>query len=540
MKAQTNRESGFALLLLFAMAGAVAVLLYKEMPRLMFESQRIKEQELVYRGEQYARAIQLFVRKNKKYPQTIDELEKGSGIRFLRRKYKDPMTGKDEWRLVHIDNAGFYTDSLVHKPAAKEEEKKSQNTFITEGASFGSTGPAPGQEQAQGPAFRGASDRPAAGPGQFEGPPGGVPGQEPADQQEQLQQQEQAEQQEEITEDTIQENEVQFEESQQEQQQEQEQEQEQEQVQDPGQQPYPDPNQQQLPGQPQYPGQPQLPMGAAPYVPGQIRTVQPGQQVPYGYPQPGQPGFSPYQRFPGQPGAYPQPVQPGGYPQPGQQPGPYPQPGQPGAYPQPGYPPQQYPPQANPYQQLGLAPYVAPGMQRPGTPPGQPYLPPGMGGVPVQPGSQYPPNQPQGMGNPPGVGAAGATNPAQKKIMEALTSPRPGGLPGQAAAGGTGGIPGGIAGVASKLETKGIMVYNERSKYNEWEFLYDMKKEQEKAAGAAGAVAQEPGEPGQTGPLSSGQQRSPQTSSFGGGFGSTGGTGFGAQPQAPPPPPRTR
>ena len=53
----------------------------------------------------------------KKYPQTLDDLEGAQNIRFLRRRYTDPMTGSDEWRLVHVDASGQYTDSKVHKKA---------------------------------------------------------------------------------------------------------------------------------------------------------------------------------------------------------------------------------------------------------------------------------------------------------------------------------------------------------------------------------------------------------------------------------------
>ena len=36
------------------------------------------------------------------YPQNLDDLETTRNIRFLRRRYKDPMTGKDAWRLIHV------------------------------------------------------------------------------------------------------------------------------------------------------------------------------------------------------------------------------------------------------------------------------------------------------------------------------------------------------------------------------------------------------------------------------------------------------
>jgi hypothetical protein len=102
-------------LLVFAMAASIAILIYLEIPRVAFERQRDKEALLIDRGEQYARAIELYARKMNKYPQTLDDLEHAQTVRFLRRRYKDPMTGKDEWRLIHMGNNGQYLDSKVHK-----------------------------------------------------------------------------------------------------------------------------------------------------------------------------------------------------------------------------------------------------------------------------------------------------------------------------------------------------------------------------------------------------------------------------------------
>src|SRR5258708_431122 len=126
-----KQESGFALLLVFALAAALAISLYIQLPRAAFEAQRNKEQLLIERGEQYKRAVQLFYTKNKKYPQTMDELEKTGDIRYLRKRYTDPMTGKDEWRLIHT-NGMILTDSIIKKAADKKENV---NTFVTEGQS---------------------------------------------------------------------------------------------------------------------------------------------------------------------------------------------------------------------------------------------------------------------------------------------------------------------------------------------------------------------------------------------------------------------
>jgi len=116
-----RQESGFAMLLVFAMAAALAWVLYMELPRLAFEAQRNKEELLVERGEQYIRGVEMFVRKNKKLPQTIEELEQTNGTRFLRRRYVDPLTGKDDWRVINADASGRMTNSLVQKQAKPGE-----------------------------------------------------------------------------------------------------------------------------------------------------------------------------------------------------------------------------------------------------------------------------------------------------------------------------------------------------------------------------------------------------------------------------------
>src|SRR5947209_4190191 len=115
-----KRESGFALLLIFLMAAVLAISLYMEIPRVAFDAQRQKEQLLIERGEQYKRAIQVFVRKNNRWPGKIEDLESTNNQRFLRRRYVDPMTGKDEWRMIHIQN-GVLTDSVTTK---KKDQQK--------------------------------------------------------------------------------------------------------------------------------------------------------------------------------------------------------------------------------------------------------------------------------------------------------------------------------------------------------------------------------------------------------------------------------
>ena len=66
--------------------------------------QRDKEEELVFRGQQYARAIGLFQRKFANTPPpSIDLLVEQ---RFLRKKYKDPIT-KDDFQPIYANQAAL-------------------------------------------------------------------------------------------------------------------------------------------------------------------------------------------------------------------------------------------------------------------------------------------------------------------------------------------------------------------------------------------------------------------------------------------------
>jgi hypothetical protein len=142
-KAKTGEE-GFVLLLIFAMAAAVALMLYIELPRVSFEAQRSREQLLIERGEQYKRAIQLYFRKFKTYPASIEQLENTNNVRFLRRRYADPLTGKNEWRLIHIGPGGVFTDSLTHKPKKDQKKEETITSQLMEAPAIGSA-PSDGQ-----------------------------------------------------------------------------------------------------------------------------------------------------------------------------------------------------------------------------------------------------------------------------------------------------------------------------------------------------------------------------------------------------------
>jgi len=144
----------------------------------------------------------------------------------------------------------------------------------------------------------------------------------------------------------------------------------------------------------------------------------------------------------------------------------------------------------------------------------------------VQAGSAGTSSQPGGQPTR-GTGPGGVTTLS--------TSPQPsGGSNGPGAPGGPGGgsTGGGITGVTSKSKDKSIRLYNGRSHYNEWQFVY-VQQTQAPGAGAAGAGAPGPGGRGQQGPNTPGGP-------FGGrgsGGPGPGGRGFGPGGQPPNQPP---
>jgi hypothetical protein len=132
---RTNSERGSALLIVFLFAAFVAIMLYREMPVFAFEAQRQKEQMLIDRGAQYKRGVKLFYKKFGMYPASLDQLENTNRLRFLRHRYKDPFTGKDDWRLLHMGPGGMLVDSKVN-PLKTNNQAGNASGFGTN-AAFG-------------------------------------------------------------------------------------------------------------------------------------------------------------------------------------------------------------------------------------------------------------------------------------------------------------------------------------------------------------------------------------------------------------------
>jgi type II secretory pathway pseudopilin PulG len=82
-------DRGYAMAALLVAISIMAIMMSVAMPVWRHNEQREKEAELVFRGNQYVRAIRLFQAKTGTFPTSVDALVQG---RFLRQKYLDPVT----------------------------------------------------------------------------------------------------------------------------------------------------------------------------------------------------------------------------------------------------------------------------------------------------------------------------------------------------------------------------------------------------------------------------------------------------------------
>jgi hypothetical protein len=103
-------DAGFSLAALIFFLTAASIFIAAAVPSYQLQAKRQMEEELIFRGEEYARAIQKYQRKFGVYPSSIDQLVSTNNLRFLRRAYKDPVTGK-EFRLITINPDGSVTGS---------------------------------------------------------------------------------------------------------------------------------------------------------------------------------------------------------------------------------------------------------------------------------------------------------------------------------------------------------------------------------------------------------------------------------------------
>ena len=93
-------EEGFILVSVMFLLALLIIAMAVAIPKISADIQRDREVETFHRGLQFRRAIQLYYRKFNRYPPNVDALVKTNNLRFLRKRYVDPITGKDDWKPI--------------------------------------------------------------------------------------------------------------------------------------------------------------------------------------------------------------------------------------------------------------------------------------------------------------------------------------------------------------------------------------------------------------------------------------------------------
>lgn len=92
------------MLMVVFLVATIIILTSALAPSVLINGRRDREAEVIWRGEQYERAIGLFYTKMGRYPTKIEDLTRQTnGLRFLRQAYTDPNNKEDgSWRYIYV------------------------------------------------------------------------------------------------------------------------------------------------------------------------------------------------------------------------------------------------------------------------------------------------------------------------------------------------------------------------------------------------------------------------------------------------------
>ena len=160
-----SREAGYAMAVLLVALSVTAIMLTVVMPVWKQMAQREKEEELIFRGQQYVRGLRLFSMKYANAsPPNIDVLVEQ---RFIRKKYKDPITNDDFQPILagqNLPGAGGAQPGQGQRPPGPGGSRGGPGSPSSAGAASGrnpvaGTAPAAGPAGQAGPASGGINVR---------------------------------------------------------------------------------------------------------------------------------------------------------------------------------------------------------------------------------------------------------------------------------------------------------------------------------------------------------------------------------------------
>lgn len=109
-------EEGYILVVVVFMLAVLMIGLMVAVPLIKKEIQRDRDVETMHRGKQYVRAVKLYYAQFGAYPPSIDALINTNQVRFLRKKYIDPTTGKADWKIIHVGENKTQTMGFFGQP----------------------------------------------------------------------------------------------------------------------------------------------------------------------------------------------------------------------------------------------------------------------------------------------------------------------------------------------------------------------------------------------------------------------------------------
>lgn len=127
----SGRDRGNILLTAILLITIVSLVLAMAVQPVQTANQRVKERELIYRGEHLAEGLRRFYADNGRFPFELEELL-DSDRRYVRRLYRDPMTNQGEWTLVYLTPGDLNAVKLLNSATrrllgAEETEVNSAN-----------------------------------------------------------------------------------------------------------------------------------------------------------------------------------------------------------------------------------------------------------------------------------------------------------------------------------------------------------------------------------------------------------------------------
>src|ERR1700689_4547018 len=99
-------DRGYIMLTLLLAMALMIIFAGMLVPSITFEIKRDREEEMIHRGVQYSRAIRAYYKKLGRYPTKLEDLEDTNHVRYLRKRYKDPLNCKNgkcgDFKLLHF------------------------------------------------------------------------------------------------------------------------------------------------------------------------------------------------------------------------------------------------------------------------------------------------------------------------------------------------------------------------------------------------------------------------------------------------------